>query len=73
MQLQYGKRYRSYSGQITGPLFKTPEPIPGGQSFSGYFLDETGDDECCRTWSPNGSTSGTDYYYDRDLLEEIAE
>jgi hypothetical protein len=71
MKLEYGKRYRSRSGQETTPLFKTPEPAPGGQTFSGYFIDELGGpDETRRTWSPDGLTA-TRPGFDRDLVEEV--
>jgi hypothetical protein len=53
-------------------LFRTPEPIPAGQTFSGYFVDEL-DDYGYRTWAPDGATATGWTGFDRDLVEEIAE
>lgn len=73
MQLQYGRRYRSRTGQITSPLFK-PEQVYGGQPFAGHFVDEVGEEECVRTWAPDGATcTGSDHEFDRDLVEELSD
>jgi hypothetical protein len=67
MKLEYGKCYRSRSGQVTTPLFKTPGPASGGQPFAGYFTDEPGDG--FRTWAPDGGTITGWANFDRDLVE----
>jgi hypothetical protein len=68
LQLEYGKRYRSRSGQVTGPLFKTP--VPGiFLAFAGYFVGEKG----WRTWAEDGSTVTGCIGLDRDLVEALPE
>jgi hypothetical protein len=66
MKLEYGKCYRSRSGQVTTPLFKdTPDPVPCGQTFAGRFTDEMY--EAFRTWAPDGGTIAGWTGFDRDL------